>query len=549
MEIEKQTHDYKSIRKILSGDKGFKELAVTCVAFANAQGGTIYIGLEDEDAFPLPGQIVQQEQLNDTLSRLRSLTFNTSITGSEILTHQSGGQYFEVYIAPSLQSIATTSDGKIYLRIGDKCEPIHNEDIQHLAVEKGGYQWELIDTKYKLEDIETINIQRFCADIRDSDRVSEHVRQLTDEEILEYYNMLHDGIITNIGILWLGNAGQRSRLAYPLTVQYIVYDEQEKKVRKEEWHDNALNPKDLLLDIESRANELRYSYEFPNGLFRKKILHYHPKVVRELLINAIAHKSYTLSRDIMIEVYSDRLEISNPGGLPLGINSTNILHQKHRRNPHMISILSDLKLMEGEGSGYDLIYEINASEAKNAPIIESSYSEVKVIQTSAIINPSILPLVDYVSQNYALKQKCFTAFCLIASAEKMRSTDLVAMLQLSEEDKLRNYTQQILRDGLIEAHGNKKGTYYIVNPKLVANSTLNVVTSLKNIEPHVLKTLVLEDLKKHPASLISEINARLIDVDIRDLRKVLYAMVGKEVQTEGGRAYRRYSLLDKKNMS
>ncbi len=51
-------------------------------------------------------------------------------------------------------------------------------------------------------------------------------------------------------------------------------------------------------------------------LFRKQIRHYHPKLVRELLVNALAHKSYTISSDIMIKVFSDRLEISNPGGLP-----------------------------------------------------------------------------------------------------------------------------------------------------------------------------------------------------------------------------------------
>lgn len=542
MAIEKQTHDYKSIRKIRTGDKGFAELAKSCVAFANAQGGTLYIGLEDEDACPLPDQTVKQEELNDTLSRLRSLTFNTSIAGSEIIEHKDGGQYFEVYVAPSMMSIATTSDGKIYIRIGDKCEPVRNEDLQRLAIEKGGYQWELIDTSYAIEEISEEAICAFCQDIRSSDRVSNHVRQLSDIEILEYYNMLHNGVLTNIGVLWLGNASQRSRLSYPLTVQYIVYDEHERKIRKEEWHDNRLNPKELLLDIESKALELRYSYEFPDGLFRKHIMHYNPKVVRELLINAFAHKSYTLSRDIIIAVYPDRLEISNPGGLPLGINKENILHQKHRRNPYMIAIMSDLKLMEGEGSGYDLIYEINASESKQAPVIESSFSEVCVTQYCAILKPEILPLIDYVSKYFPLNQKGFTAFCLIASNSKMRSTELASVLQLTEEDRLRNYTQPLLSKNLIVPHGTRKGTYYTINIQLIINSRANIVTTLKTLEPHVLKTLILEDLKQHPNSLISEIEGRLPGVDRKDLQKLMYSMVDKEIISEGPKAVRRYKL-------
>ena len=140
MTTEKQTKEFKSVRKIRTGDKGFKELAVTCVAFANAQGGTIYVGIEDEEKEPMPNQIIEEEEINDTVSRLRSLCFNVSVMSSERLTHQNGAHYFEVYVAPSLKSIATTSDGKIYLRVGDKCEPVRNEDLQRLSIEKGAYQ-------------------------------------------------------------------------------------------------------------------------------------------------------------------------------------------------------------------------------------------------------------------------------------------------------------------------------------------------------------------------------------------------------------------------
>lgn len=85
MMSEKQTTEFKSIRKIRTGDKGFKELAVTCVAFANAQGGTLYIGIEDESKVPLGNQLVSDEEINDTVSRLRSLCFNVSIAVSDKL--------------------------------------------------------------------------------------------------------------------------------------------------------------------------------------------------------------------------------------------------------------------------------------------------------------------------------------------------------------------------------------------------------------------------------------------------------------------------------
>ena len=542
MDIENQKIDYKSIRKIRSGDKGFKELAVSCVAFANAQGGTLYIGIEDKSFIPLAEQTVTEDEINDTVSRLHSLCFNVSLTSSGLIKHENGGEFFMIIVAPSIKSIATTSDGKIYLRIADKCEPVRNEDIQRLSIEKGAYQWELLATRFSLADIPVENVKKFASDIRESDRVKDHVKQMSDLEIMEHYNLIDGEIVTNLGVLWLGNAKQRSRISFPITVQYIVYNHLEQKVRKIEWHDNVLNPKELLLAIESEATELSYSYEFPDGLFRKQIRHYHPKVLRELLLNAFAHKSFTISSDIMICVYPDRMEISNPGGLPLGVTKDNILHQRHRRNPYFITIMSDLKLMEGEGSGYDLIYELNGMEAKRPPVIESSFNETKVTLYSDIQNVDVLPLLDYTLSNYKLSQKGYIAFGAIAAEAKMQATKLSAYLQLSDDERLRTYVEPLLKDGIINKKGTKKGTTYYINPKLIANSKANIKTSLKTIEPYALKALILEDLKYHPQSLISEIAERLPDVERSELTAMVYGMVDNEIRSEGSKKLRRYSL-------
>lgn len=542
MDCEKQTTEYKSLLKIRTGDKGFKDLSVTCVALANAQGGRIFIGYDDKKKAPLPGQHVTPDEVNEAVTKLRSLCFNVGLVASEICTDDTGSQYFIVSVSPSMHSVATTSDGRIYIRVADKCEPVRSEDLQRLGEEKGAYQWELVRTKYLLDGVALDALRQLANDIRKSSRVRQHVKQMDDAELAENYHLIDEGYLTNLGVLWLGTAKQRSSICYPATVQYIVYDVLERKVRKEEWHDNRLNPKELLLDIEQKAVELTYSYEFPNGLFRKQIRHYHPKLVRELLVNALAHKSYTISSDIMIKVFSDRLEISNPGGLPLGITKDNILHAKHRRNPNMIELLSALEMMEGEGSGYDLIYELNAMEAKDPPMIESSYNEVAVIQNAEIIDTELLPLLDFVLQNYQLTQKAFTAFGIIAREKKVFSTRLSAILQLQEEDRLRSYTDKLLKDNIIGRNGAKKGTQFFVNPQLIKNAKVNLKTTLKTVEPYVLRTLIMEDLRVHPKSKISEIAGRLPEVDLQELRKMVYSMVDVELITEGARTDRRYAL-------
>lgn len=540
---ENQNIEYKSIQKIRTGDKGFRDLSVTCVALANAQGGQIYIGIENKTLTVGDNQTITQQEQNDAISKLRSLCFGVALSSSSILSDENGSNYFIITVYPSLKIIATTSDGKIYIRLGDKCEPVRNEDIQRLAEEKGAFQWEINTTKYSWNDAAVLdNIHRFAEDMRLSPRVKKHVKQMDDNEIAEHYHLIDQDRLTNLGVLWVGTPRHRAGICYPLTIQYIVYNANEEKVRKEEWRDLTLSPKDLLLDIESKAIELTYSYEFPNGLFRKQIRHYNPKLLRELLVNAVAHKSNTISNDIVIRVFPDRLEITNPGGLPLGISKENILHTKHRRNPNMIEIMNAYELMEGEGSGYDLIYELNAKEAKLPPIIDSSFNECSVTQYAEIIDVELLPLLDFVMQNYQLSQKAFIAFGIIARERKIYSTQLTKQLQLPGDDRLRSYVDKILAEGLIIKSGRGKGNQFQVNPQLIKNARVNIKTSLKTIEPYALKALIKEDLAKHPGARISEISSRIPDIDIKEIRKMVYSMVDEDIYSEGAKTNRIYYL-------
>ncbi len=540
---ENQKLDFKSLRKIET-DKGIKDLAVSCVSFANADGGELYIGFEDKTKAPQPNQRISEETLNEAVKKLKSNCYNVALQSSGVLKDESGNEYFVISVAPSLKSFASTADGRYYIRVADQCVPMRSEDFQRVAYEKQSYLWELVNTDFKISDVPTDKIVSLCSDLRASDRVSFHIKQMSDEEILINYNLIENGCLTNLGALWLGNAQQRSRILYPVTVQYIVYDNQENKVRKLDWHDNSLSPKDLLLEIERQAIELTYSFEVPNGLFRKQIRHYQPKVIRELLLNAFAHKSFTIFGDIIIAVYTDRLEISSPGSLPLGVTKDNILHQKVRRNPHMIRIMHDLGLMEGEGSGYDLIYELNAIDVKQPPILVSDYNNVTVIQYSEILNKELLPLFDYINQNFPiLKQKNLIALGIISRYEKINATDLVKQLQLSETARLRPYVETLVELGIVITRGVKKGTQYLINPKLIQAAKVNLPTTLKTIEPYRLKALVEEDLKKHPDSSLSEIALRLPDVERTDIQKQVYAMARhNELLTTGSRTNRRYSL-------
>jgi ATP-dependent DNA helicase RecG len=468
------------------------------------------------------------------------------IENSNIETHDNGSHFFSITVHPTLKSLATTADGKIYIRVGDQCQPARSEDIVRLASEKDAFQWELQSRNLAINEIPESNIQRFAQEIRYSDRVKQPIKDYADIEILEHYNLISNGKLTNLGVLWLGSASQRSRLSYPLTVQYIVYDKLERKVRKEDWQDYSKNPKDLLLDIEKQAIELTYFDEFPQGLFRNKIRHYDERLIRELLIDAIAHKSYTISGDIFIKVFNDRIEITNPGGLPLGITKDNILHSTHRRNPHLIRILHDLKLMEGEGTGYNLIYEITSRDAKAFPIPISDYNSTSVTQYSKILDETTVLLIDFIDKHYQLSQKEYIVLGIVSRHKKILTTQLSKELQLADEERLRSYVSRLTDLNILITRGIKKGTEYLINPKLMASSKINIKPTLKAIEPHRLKALLEEDLKMYPNSKSSNIQKRIADLPIEDIRKCLAIMVKNgSVEASGIKKSKVYRLAKK----
>ncbi len=549
MSFEEENHsiEYKSLDKTVGGKK-LKELARECVCFANAQGGTIFIGLDDKTKEPPKTQKISQDKINATLKALRGFTNSVGLAEPEHLIHDNGGEYFSFRVLPSLKTVAMTSDGKVGIRIGEECVPVDSQSLTQLVSEKGDFQWELVThSRIRVENLPLENIQKFITDIRASDKVSEFMKQLDENSLLEHFRLVDDGMVTNLGLLWLGNPLQRSKISYPITVQYIVYDKNEEKVRKEEWHFNELNPKELLLDIESKATELKYFYELPKGLFREKIRQYHPAVIRELLVNAFVHQSFTISGDIFIRVYTDRVEIMNPGGLPLGITKQNILHHSRRKNPHLIDVFKALGLMEGEGSGYDLIYEKLSLDAKEYPEIENDIDYVKVTIFSTIISQDVLKLLDYALSHFELTQKEIITLGIIVREKKVSAVALAKFLQLGDEGRLRSWVNSLLEKNILITQGKTKGLTYLINHEFLSAVEQNIKPSLKTLEPHALKALIYEDLKIHPNSSKSDISSRLPDIELKDIQKILYEGVkNEELLKEGGNKNRTYLLANKK---
>ena len=103
--------------------------------------------------------------------------------------------------------------------------------------------------------------------------------------------------------------------------------------------------------------------------------------------------------------------------------------------------------------------------------------------------------------------------------------------------------ESLVENRIILSNGKGKGVKYTINPEFVAKSRFQFATTLKTIEPYRLKALIAEDLKFHPQSLLSEIAARLPDVNFQELEKMVRKMAKEgEINYIGGRKYRKYLL-------
>ena len=100
-------------------------MAKDAVCFANASGGKILIGIEDdEDDEPAAGQIIAEKTLPEKIVKaINHRTINTGVAAN-IITAANNAAFIEVQVFRSVQTIASTTDGKYYIRVSDECRPV-----------------------------------------------------------------------------------------------------------------------------------------------------------------------------------------------------------------------------------------------------------------------------------------------------------------------------------------------------------------------------------------------------------------------------------------
>ena len=385
---------------------------------------------------------------------------------------------------------------------------------------------------------------KLLCDLRTSERVKPSVKEKTDDELLKHYLLAKGPHLTNLGILCIGQQHQRADLTGAPVVQFLKYDQQGQKIKKLVWDDHTLGPMELIESVWRDIPDFQERYELPDGLYRQHVPAFDEVVVRELLVNAIVHRPCTQRGDIFLNMHPDRLEVVNPGLLPMGVTPQNILHTSVRRNDQLARLFHDLRLMEREGSGFDRIFEVLLSQGRPTPELVEGDDRVRVIIQRRILKPAVIDFIAKADETYQLTQRERIALGLLAQHDALTAREFNVLLELATAEMLQPWIKRLLQWGLVKSAGRTKSTRYFVDPRLLHDLSFVGDTTLKRIEPHRLAALLVEDIVRYPGSKIGDIHQRIgIEIPRSRIRRAMEQLVktGKLVPV-GTRSGTRYAL-------
>ena len=162
-----------------------------------------------------------------------------------------------------------------------------------------------------------------------------------------------------------------------------------------------------------------------------------------------------------------------------------------------------------------------------------------------VVQPGVIRLLAGADQRYQLTQRERIVFALLGQTEGLSAVELAERLELDDPAALRPWLGRLLEWGLVEQTGRTKTTRYFVPPELLREAGLDKLTTLKRVQPHRLRALIIEDLERFPESSISDLQRRIgPEIQTRSIKRALDQLVDeKALSATGERRWRRYRVV------
>lgn len=303
---------------------------------------------------------------------------------------------------------------------------------------------------------------------------------------------------TTTGILFVGNEKALKEIPFN-QIKYIQYFE-DGTYKPYEYRGNLIEMTENCLN--QLKSEIKIK-EFHFGLFREYIEDYPEIVLRELLVNAIAHRDYSRHQIIEIRKYPHYLEIESPGLFPQGIDNENYLRKTNPRNPNIMDVLREIKFAEKAGSGFDKIFTALLSKGKSLPIPqETDTSVIFRIEADVIAEKMVELSIEYkkISGN-DIDMERLLVLNKIYQEKKMSYSELESAPFINKW-QLKQILNDLISLEFVETTGKTSGLKYIIHKSRLTSTEERIGYTLsKKQEKSKQKETILRYLDE-----FSEIN-------------------------------------------
>ena len=436
-----------------------KDVARHLSAFANASGGKLVIGIEDNGeitGFKCNGARNVEEYKQVALTKCAPVP---EVQAKQIYTKNSYGNddfILVLEVTPSSGHVITRcSDGAVFLRQKDSSVKLNHEQILALEYDKNQRHYEdEVEERSSIADVNAEVMARFKDELG---------TEASDEQVLRSRGFLLNGHLTNAGILLFANNPTRFMPCARVRVIRIDGTKMETGPRlnivKERTFDGPL-PKIIEGAKDFIASQLR-EFQYLGGDGRFKIIPEYPEFAWfEGLVNAVTHRDYAMSGDhIRVLMYDDRLEITSPGKLPNIVTLENMKYTRWSRNPTIARTLVEFGWVRELNEGVQRIYDEMADYFLKDP----TFSEPNEISVQLTLENSITSrvlrqtdsIVDAIGEDiyHSLNEYEIITMQYVYARERIKVSELKNILGRS--DKFAKTTlQQLEEKGLLVWHGS-----------------------------------------------------------------------------------------------
>ncbi len=435
--------------------------------YANAYGGTLYIGKNDNgDVVGLSDK--DRKKLLEVIPN--KITDTMGIVADVNLLYEDELQYIEIVVDkyPSLISY----HGKYFYRSGSTMRTITGKELDRAILRSQGRTWDGMPIpKLKVEDLKSEAIELFKEKAVRRGRLTLEETRVEDSILLDNLHLIdEDGYLIRAAMLAFYKDPEKWVTGAYVKIGYFAQSDADLKYQ-DEVHGSLIEQVDRTVDlVYTKYMKALISYE---GIQRIEQFMFHPDAFREILLNAIVHKDYSSCNPIQISVYEDKIYIWNDGEMPEGLDSTDKLFMKHSSkpyNPKLANVFFMSGMIEAWGRGFEKIKEACAKYDGPLPEYNISASGIMVLckacdkylkLLSGEENNSLISDERIMSElmNGKMKEPVQQIFEYLKNHDTITTT-IGKKITGKSEAQVRRYLRALTDCGVIKSKKTTKGNMY-----------------------------------------------------------------------------------------